>query len=123
MQCPISLSVSGRQNPLTFSRKEDADKRCPTLTRGSRRLWSTVHLRWLLPLERLLAHGLPVTRWAAQTCRGAQRAYFFDEATFSDTALGHFAGNSMHAACVGAVILWCFAFVKVPGSVRSRPAA
>ena len=90
------------QNPEKFARKADTAGFLPTITRGSRRLWSTSHSRWMLSLERLLAHGIPITTWASSRSNTRCRSFYFD---FADGAIASFAGNGMHATSVGVVFV------------------
>lgn len=62
--------------------------------------------------ERILAHGIPTTSWAAISS-GVQRRTFADPGTCNEGALGSFAGNSMHAACVGAAVAWALVHTRL----------
>lgn len=103
---PCVNVVAWPQNPLLFNRKQDSMGLCPTITRGSRRLWCTRFHRWLLPCERILAQSIPITSWAASKMAITRRTFCDPGAGLSDGALGSFAGNAMHAACVGSAVLW-----------------
>jgi len=71
--------------------------RLPTFKRGSSRIWSSVHRRWLLPRERAAAMGYAVYEELASAA-----AVPLDEAMLAAPA--YTTGNAMHVANLGCVL-------------------
>ena len=71
------------------------------LKTNSTRRYSKVHKRWLLPGERMLAHGLPVTPWAAASLGVQHRATLL---AMPLSAQHKVAGNGMHFMSVFSMI-------------------
>ena len=97
-----------------FSLDQSEGRRISTATENlgalkcnSSRRYSTEHKRWLIPAERMLAHGLPVSSWAAESLGVSIKDRLLD---LSPDAQGVLAGNGMHIACIfGAIALVCTA--------------
>jgi len=64
-----------------------------TFKKNSTRRWSQTHQRWLIAAERLLAHGLPITPWAAHALGVDERPALRHMPL---TAQHKAAGNGMH---------------------------
>ena len=84
------------------------DNLLASITRGSTRRYCPELGRWLLAPERLLAHGLPITDWAATALGTRQRTELLHS---PPAAQSDMAGNSMHLACVMSMV----AFVCLSG--------
>ena len=76
--------------------------------------------RWMLAEERLLAQGLPVTKWAAAACGVAMRPLCSE---LGAGALGSIAGNAMHITCVAAAALWLLAHHAIVDGQLPAPKA
>ena len=79
----------------------------PTLTTGCSRIRYKIDDRYLHGSELLLLHGIPVTRQIADV----MQCDMVDVAGVSHSAMCKLAGNSMHSASVGFLIMSIFMFV------------
>lgn len=107
------------QNPWRGrGRQSAADGSCPAITRSSGTLWSEDRQRAMTGLERLAAHGIPVFSWAASAALTHPRSF----ANFKgkEGALTYFAGNAMHASCIGGVLAWMVGYVRVEPASAAR---
>jgi len=72
-----------------------------TFKKNSTRRWSQTWQRWLIPAERLLAHGLPITPWAASALGVAERPALRGMPL---SAQHKAAGNGMHIIPIFAML-------------------
>ena len=105
------------QFPTHRPRHTLRDGSCPTFTRTCNKFWRETFQRFPHPEECLLAQGFPAN---PRIC-AMMNIHGIALESFSRAALYSFSGNTMHAACAGAITLWSLVFVKTLPGIQMAP--